>query len=181
MLIATFFAIATTGFLLGSAFSWIIWKFFIKNLRPSLELSPYIAQRRSGKESVYLFRILNCSRFACYEVRIRLFLVKSIQIGNLSQVDRSIYEDIPLGCGDVIWIPGAKNSGPTGAVNIKCFEDLLEMFSSKDSEQNFFRLEVSGCHAISGIRGMFSKDYRHLDQCIKIGDFRHGRDLNVAE
>ncbi len=174
-----------TGVLSSLVASWLFLQLFVKKLRPKFEISPYIAEEPNGDSFLYRFKAINKSRYRCHDIRMKLYMIKPSIGAGLMQEGKSLgpvsvynHEIIPLSMEEFSSLDryDKKDDKAMYALRIRCFENLQAMWTPGVI---FLKLEISGCHAVSGLRETYSREFVGPQQCIKRGVFHNGADLNV--
>ena len=174
-----------TGVASSLVASWLFLQLFVKKLRPKFEISPYIAEEPNGDSFLYRFKAINKSGYRCHDIRMRLYMIQPSIGAGLTQTDRSVgpvsvynHEIIPLSMEEFSSLDryDKKDAKAMYALRIRCFENLRDIWRPGVS---YLRLEISGCHAVSGLRETYSREFVNPQQCIKPGVFHNGSDLNV--
>jgi hypothetical protein len=151
--------------------------FFLRNLRPSIDISKVIAVEEKQDCTVYQVKIINRSPRNVVDLRAELLLVKSVNVPGGSVLRTEV---IPLK-KDKAFILSAFNANDKDAqyaLRFTTTEDMEKLWSDEDTQHVVFRIY---CHdETSGFGKVFSQEYRIKRNALKSGQFHFGNDLAVS-
>jgi hypothetical protein len=177
-------AIGVASGIVSSIIASLIFLFVIGFLfRPNIAISSYISSV-SGEDGkpAYQIKIINRSRFfGVHDLSINMFRVYSVDgRGNCKGINVTC-DPVKLRTETLPNLP-RKDNGPKAlyALRITIEDTSFDPKAHTSQFGNYFLIEVSGRHSLSGIKRYFTNELHNSLDFLKAGEFGHGKDLNVV-
>jgi hypothetical protein len=147
---------------------------FLYLLRPSIDISPFIAEQGAGNDKTFGFKIINRTPYPIVDISAELVLVTPKNVpGGTVHAGR----EIPLLRSRFFELDkfDAKDKDANYALRIGCGEDIRRLWQS---DEQLLRLSIIAKHSFSGFSKVVSKNF-HTKGDIKSGKHRAGNSLEV--
>jgi len=148
----------------------------LSKLRPSIEISPFIAREKDDDGKFFTFKIVNKSRRSCIGVKVDASLAKQTNV----QGGHTFWtKQLPLKQTEVFEISrnDKKDSNADYAWRFVTDEDLDKIWGS---DNDLVRFRVLATDSLTGFSRAFVHQFRLARNSIKDGSHHFGNDLNVS-
>ncbi len=162
--------------IVGGVVSSTIFYFLLRGLKPSIEISPYIARVDRNGTIYYDFKIINKSKRPLVDVRAHASLAKRVYAegGPIYQTER-----IPL-IRDKYFELGGFSLQDQNADYALRFATQSDLGSAWASDSDHVKLRVIATDSVSGFSKAFVQQYMTKRNSIKPGLHKFGNELDVS-
>jgi hypothetical protein len=162
--------------LISSFTASFIFLFYLKQLRPKLRISPYIAKETYDGDPIYVFKVINYGSRDLVDIKLDVELAQLVNVeGGLIYKSKNI----PLVKNYLFQLSKFDKSDTHGNYAAR-FTTKVDINSIWESENDYLILKVIATDSFSGFSDSFSYSFRVKRTSIKEGSHKWGPELEVV-
>jgi hypothetical protein len=177
-------AIGVCSGIVSSIVASLIFLFIIGfGLRPKISISEYISAYTDKNDMTsYKIKIVNQGRFfGIHDLSVGMSKIYSLDSRGSGRKVNVTSDPVKLRINSLPNLPPKSNDDQAlYAVRITIEDSDFNPRLHTDRFGNYFRVEVSCRHGLSGIKAHFTQDFHNSQDFLKPGQFEHGKSLKVV-
>lgn len=159
-----------------ASFGFIILLLFC--LKPKFHIAEYIAHDGVSlfgeNHEVYMFKVLNKSFFAAYDVNVELHLLQPVR--GEKKITNKFYKKLTFRSNQVSYVPG-RFMIPDGD-NAMIFVTHDDLESHLAHTENYLQIRLTARHALTGLTNVINQEYVSVKN-IKQGKYKSGNTFDI--